>query len=488
MSVNSTMATPVPLPPGTPTPPSDEERILPATGLGLEGVGLQHTSSILDDNGSLSPTNDIISSRQLGSISSVIPTPATTFTPATPTDLSPTVEEGQEGDGIASDSAQQIRNPFGFQPTTYQALKSPARSVGQRRGHKYKHSSVSHQIFLEPEPRAPLRLPASLPVPTSREGWKSMSREQTLRVSWCFCHLFVAAYVQWTAQGSLSLTALSHLIFYDAIGAFLCAGVEVLSNFEVWKRSSIRQPFGLERSEVLVGFANSILLLFMGFDLISHNLSHILAAADSGVHEQHRPHRHERVSATSVDLVSLLAVASTLISALMLQNHARIARSLRMASISFLPSILSNPSHLLTISCSAILLLMPFLSYELYTLIDRTLSTAMACAMCFLGGLLVKNLGAMLLMSYNGPGVVEMLSELEREPNVSSIVEAKFWQVHYGLCMANLKLRVKGTEEQILRLREHVQSLIKARLGLPYDGIGAAQVWEVSTQMTLEKD
>ena len=71
-----------------------------------------------------------------------------------------------------------------------------------------------------------------------------MSRDQTIRLSWCFCHLAVAAYVQWTAQGSQALTALSHLLFYDAIGAFLCAGVEVLSNFEVWKRSSIRQPFG----------------------------------------------------------------------------------------------------------------------------------------------------------------------------------------------------------------------------------------------------
>jgi len=123
-------------------------------------------------------------------------------------------------------------------------MADKTQNVGQRRGHKYKHSSVSHQIFLEPPPRAPLRLPASLPMPTTRESWRSMSREQTLRVLWCFCHLFVAAFVQWTAQGSLAVTALSHLIFYDAIGAFLCAGVEVLSNFEVWKRTSIRQPFG----------------------------------------------------------------------------------------------------------------------------------------------------------------------------------------------------------------------------------------------------
>ena len=107
-----------------------------------------------------------------------------------------------------------------------------------------------------------------------------MSSEQTLRVTWCFCHLFVAAFVQWKAQGSLALTALSHLIFYDAIGALLSASVDVLSNFEVWKRSSIKHPFGLERSEVLVGFAMSILLLFMGFDLISHAVGHMLDEVD----------------------------------------------------------------------------------------------------------------------------------------------------------------------------------------------------------------
>lgn len=71
-----------------------------------------------------------------------------------------------------------------------------------------------------------------------------MSKEQSYRLLWCCCHLVIAAFVQWSAQGSLAVTALSHLLFYDAAGAFLCAGIEVLSNFEVWKRTSIRHPFG----------------------------------------------------------------------------------------------------------------------------------------------------------------------------------------------------------------------------------------------------
>ena len=47
-----------------------------------------------------------------------------------------------------------------------------------------------------------------------------------------------------TGDGSLALTALSHLLVFDALGAFLCVGVDVLGNFEVWKRASVRHPFG----------------------------------------------------------------------------------------------------------------------------------------------------------------------------------------------------------------------------------------------------
>ena len=77
-----------------------------------------------------------------------------------------------------------------------------------------------------------------------KECWRSMSREQTSRSIWCFCHLFVAGYVQWSAHGLLMLEVLSHLLMFDTLGAFVCAGVDVFGNFEVWKRSSIRHPFG----------------------------------------------------------------------------------------------------------------------------------------------------------------------------------------------------------------------------------------------------
>lgn len=320
-----------------------------------------------------------------------------------------------------------------------------------------------------------------------------MSRDQTIRLTWCFCHLSVAGFVQWTAQGSLSLTALSHLIFYDAIGAFLCSGVEILSNFEVWKRSSIRQPFGLERTEVVIGFAMSILLLFMGFDLVSHGAGHYLAnLGDDDETHDHRPHNHSRVSPASIDTVSVLAILSTLVSALMLRNHARMAKAMRFARIAWLPSVLNNPSHLLTLSCSTFLLVLPMLSLEIYEEVDLILSTFIAALMCALGFQLVKTLGSMLLMSYAEKERGEIngvLRDIQLDECVKSVDEAKFWQVHYGLCMANLKLRVTGGEDAALRLRERVTSLVRQRLGGSY-GTGGSEgtKWEVSCQLTLVKE
>jgi len=376
-------------------------------------------------------------------------------------------------------------------PYKFPAINYDKQNIGQRRGHRYKHSSVStqHQIFLEPPPRAPLALPASLPIPTFREAWTSMSRDQTTRICWCLCHCLISAYVLYSAAGSLALTALSHLIFFDAISATICVVVDVFHNFEVWKRSSIRHPFGLERSEVLAGFAMSVFLLFMGFDLISHNLKHVLES--TGSHAPHHPHSHQRVSPGSVDSAALLSIVATLISALGLKNHARIGRVMRFAYLSHLPSVLSNPSHFLTLSCSTIMLLLPLLTITMFIWLDRLLCTIIALSMFLLGIRLAIAQGLMLLMSYSGKGVGEVMREVASDPMVVGVEEARFWQVHYGLCMANLKLRVRGAiagpneEIAVAKLRERICLLVRNRLGGGY-GKGAGLKWEVTVQFSGE--
>jgi len=277
------------------------------------------------------------------------------------------------------------------------------------------------------------------------------------------------------------MTALSHLIFFDSLGALLCVVVDVLGNFEVWKRSSIRHPFGLERAEVLAGFAMSVLLLFMGFDLISHNLTHLLERMG---HEPHHTHKHDRVSPGSVDIAAVLAIGSTVISAYGLKNHARIGKAIRFAYMESLPSLLRNPSHFLTLSCSVLLLLLPLLSIDMYVWLDKILSGAIAISMCLLGSRLVMTLGSMLLMSYSGSGVSEIMEEIRSNPQVTNVEEAKFWQVHYGLCIANLRLRVRGTGDGLVRLRESITSKIRNKLGGGY-GSGGPK-WEVSVEFMAE--
>ncbi|KAI1342253.1 cation efflux family-domain-containing protein [Xylariaceae sp. FL0016] len=388
-------------------------------------------------------------------------------------------------------------NPFNF--TTQVISTSPVKpNVGQRRGHKYKHSSVSaqHQIFLEPPPRAPLALPRDLPIPTVKEAWKSMSKDQRRRLYWCICHGVVAVSLFLSAHSSLAMTALSHLVFFDVGSALICVGVEVLGNFEVWKRSSIRHPFGLQRAEVLAGFAMSVFLIFGGFDLVSHNLKHVLEGA--GGHTAHHPDPHQdeapRVPMGSLDMAGVAAIIATLVSAYGLRNHARISKVMRVSYLASLPSVLSNPFHFLTLSTSALMVVLPLLSISIPVLLDSAICAFVAVAMFALGVRLAVAQGLMLLMSYGGRsgasgktkefGVADVLREIETEPSVERVDEAQFWQVHYGLCMANLKLCVtKGQDDATLsRLRTRISNLIQNRLGEGY-GKGGSLRWEVTLQL-----
>ena len=406
-------------------------------------------------------------------------------------------------------------------------------NIGQRRGHRYKHSSISaqHQIFQEPPPRAPPVLPASLPVPTLKEAWGSMHKDQRARLYWSMCHACVAGYVFFSAGGSLAMTALSHLVFFDVGSAAICVCVDVLGNFEVWRRSSIRHPFGLQRVEVLAGFAMSVFLVFGGFDLLSHNFKHVLESM--GSHTPHHPHGHSHghghgggddegaVSAGTVDLATLAAVLSTLVSAYGLKNHARIRRVMRPSYFSsFLPEILANPFHSLTLFFSFLMLLLPALPVGSFAWMDKLICVAIAVSMFVLGMRLAVAQGLMLLMSYNGrqhrssassssssavAGTMTALGggknnagggstdadavvrEIESEPNVARVDEAQFWQVHYGLCMATLKLCVnRGCDDAALSmLRQRVARIVQNRLGEGY-GKGGALRWEVTLQTSTD--
>ncbi|KAL7266194.1 cation diffusion zinc membrane transporter Zrg17 [Rhizina undulata] len=372
-------------------------------------------------------------------------------------------------------------SPFNFQPMLA-AKPAPmsAAKPNQRRGHKYKRSSVSHQIFLEPPIRAPLALPASLPIPTKAELYNSITPSQRIRICWCICHLFVAAYTLYSAGESLSMTALSHLVVFDALSASVCVVVDIFTNFEVWQRSSVRHPFGLERAEVLAGFAMAVFLLFMGMDLVSHAAEHVLGRW----YEEHGEHG-VRIKPGSVDFAAVAAGVSTVVSAVALGNHKRIGKAMRQSYLSSLPPQLSNPSHLLTLIISTLHILLPLLSISPTTSsLDLTLALTTAVAMIILGISLIIVLSSILLVSYNNkPDVEKVLEELRNDKEILAVEEAKFAQVHYGLCIANLKVLV-GREVSGEKVRERVIRIVRERLGGAY-GMGAVK-WEVSVAVGAE--
>ncbi|KAK4996737.1 cation diffusion zinc membrane transporter Zrg17 [Elasticomyces elasticus] len=465
-------------------------------GLGLNGGQQDWMNRPEYDPSSLSPIRATFSSRTGSG-----PSSASALSPTSPNSLySPITPLSGNSDGAFHNlgRSEDARNPFNFTTQQYTAggpaATSRSNDVGKRRGHKFKHSSISANIFLEPPPRAPLQLPAALPMPTKREAWRSMTHHQTLRLLWCACHFLVAAYVQLAAHGSLAMTALSRLLFFDAAGAVICVAVDVMGNFEVWKRSSIKHPFGLERADVLAGFGMAVFISFMGLDVLSHGIQHSLESA--GSHVPHSAHTHTRVSPGSVDLAALLAITSTLVSAVLLKNHARIGKAMRFELIAGWGRVLGNPSHFLTLSCSTLLLLLPLLSIEIYKWFDTGLSFTIALLMLAFGARLGTSLASMLLMSLPGRSandVKSVIVDIEADPSVSGIEEASLWQVHYGLCMANFKVRYRnrgatgGYANEMARLRERVESLVKNRLGGGY-GSGGGVRWEVSLQMGLEKD
>lgn len=328
-------------------------------------------------------------------------------------------------------------------------------------------------------------------------------------------HLAVAILIQAKAGGSLALTALSHVMTFDATGASVCIAVDILGNFDVWARSTVRHPFGLARAEVLAGFAMSVFLVFMGFDIITHTAEHLLeglksfqnaaaAAASKVVVEvvdaagqvvkdedsPHDHHAHHSVLKTgTLDFYVLAGIAATLVSALALKNHARINRAIQFRSLP-LPALLSNPSHLLTLAFSTLILLLPLFSAESYALLDRILALSIAIAMLWLGARLLKSLGSMLLMSMylSSPATLEnLVREIERDPSgqVRSVEECKVWQVHYGLGMANVRVVLNGSsgaagvDGQVERCRERIQRVVKDALGGGGFGEGSVR-WEVS--------
>lgn len=407
---------------------------------------------------------------------------------AAPFTASPS-EAGSPANGNSPNPGYQ---PFNFQSVAMANGPPPTMSAGagaagtsrpnQRRGHKYKHSSVSMNFFKE-DVRAPLTIPASLPVPTLKECKQSMSRDQLIRLTWGIFHLVVAFLVYASDSPFSAISALAHLLFYDAMGAIMCAVVDTLGNFDVWKTSTVHFPFGLERAEVLAGFALSIMLIFTGGDVMSHSIQDIVQSVYSGhagAAHSHGMSGHQHGSESGVlHWGSIMAkvglgIIVTIVSAVGLDNHSRIGRAMNhsgssaRAAFRSLPWILSNPSHFITLTFSAVILVYPVVPSDARQVIDALVTPCIATSMCYVGWILAKSLGVMLVMSFPGEDKVDQVkSSVLALPGVVSVENVSIWQVHHSSWLACMKVHMSGgggiggTEGEEQRVREAAGRLLR---------------------------
>lgn len=202
-------------------------------------------------------------------------------------------------------------------PSSSAAMKEPQvlPKANYRRGHRYKHSSVSMNMFQDPQRVASMSKPHNLPqkytIPTVREVLSMILPSQKKKILACLIQsLFVLlAYIAGFHYLNLCLSTLAHILFYDVISNLSSVLVQIMSNFEVWRLSSLQYPFGLGRIEVLFGFALSVSLLFVGLDLFSHILEELLinSLSNNSLESSQSAHSHSSShSHSDVDKLSQL--------------------------------------------------------------------------------------------------------------------------------------------------------------------------------------
>lgn len=167
-------------------------------------------------------------------------------------------------------------------PSKQQLQPQVLPKASYRRGHRYKHSSVSMNMFQDPQRISSMsktpNLPKSYAIPTAKEIISMITSTQYKKIGILAIQILLTLtiYIQGFKYDNSCLLTLSHLLFYDILSNLSIITVEIMSNFDIWKLSTLKYPFGLGRIEILFGFALSVSLLFVGLDLTSHITEEIL--------------------------------------------------------------------------------------------------------------------------------------------------------------------------------------------------------------------
>ncbi|CUM67230.1 uncharacterized protein PRCAT00004923001 [Priceomyces carsonii] len=411
-------------------------------------------------------------------------------------------------------SASPVKSqPFNFQPQELMIHNNGSNLSLQvkssyRRGHKYKHSSVSMNLFQEP-PTAlnsteQLSIPDLYPIPKLSDLLSSLNSKQKMKLSWSFFHLSWSLIVFLTGFRFklTSLSTFAHLIFYDAMGALVIVLVDIMSNFEVWNHSSISFPFGLGRLQVLVGFALSVSLVMVGSDLISHFFEEFIILMvvkdtenphDGEQHVSHHVHPEHGNSTnwTVYQTVLLTSIVISYVTSKFILASQRINDMISSAEGSSIPKTLrsketkakfglldetlnkqvekvgtfkeiaavltKNPTYLITFCYTLFLIVLPIFPDDLFKNfpieVNELTSLVVALLLCHTGWILTKTLGGVLLLSYPysdydyhvlKSSITDKILHLESF-KLTYLIEKFFaTQFNYELYVVGVKIAMKG--------------------------------------------
>lgn len=425
--------------------------------------------------------------------------------------------------------------PFNFKPQEVMVHSNGSNSSlsvkpAHRKGHKYKHSSVSMNLFQEPSPseitlnRQQNAIPDLYPIPNLNESINSIKPEQKLKLGWSIFHFLssILVFVVGYHFGLPTFSTLSHLVFYDSLGSLIIVFVDIMSNFEVWNKSSIAYPFGLGRIEVLAGFALSASLVMVGCDLVSHFLEELvllLVVNDTDIEHESELHLSHHIHAEDgadtnwavYEIVLLLVIFTTLFTSRFVLAHDRIyqmissseepskvsskinslkkggildnksyprteSTTLKLQRISNLLS--KNPTRLITLLYTSYLIILPLIpssfKAELGVDINEATTLVVASLLCYIGWKFIKSLGGILLLSYPHSDYdynvlkssiidqIDALDSYKSSYNIDNIYITKF---NYELYIVGLKLNMgNASVDEESRLRFEVNRVIKSSI------------------------
>ncbi|CDK27035.1 unnamed protein product [Kuraishia capsulata CBS 1993] len=373
---------------------------------------------------------------------------------------------------------------------------APGQKATFRRGHRYKHSSVSMNLFQDAPKKAPLNIPKSFPIPTFSEIAASLTKTQKLKLTGSLIHCSLAGLTHYLGftYSNMCLSTLSHLVFFDSWGNLLLVAVMIMKNFDCWGSSSLVYPFGLGRIEVLVGFALSVSLLFVGGDLFSHLLEEMIIGLivgdshDSGVKQEevsaHSHHVHEGESQIDTLLYEsylLLVCAVTVILPIFVNGYGNglvepasleHGGSKETANEPLANPKISSLKSKLTILYALFCMVYPLFHATPYAELTSQLSTlTLALAISMISWRLIVSRSKILLMAYpygqksyrrTISNIRSQITALDFFKKAYSIEDVLISKVNYKIYVIVVNIKAPGSvDDDESKLRFYATSIIK---------------------------